>query len=169
MTTKPSPMGISEPIIVPRALVPGMTLVSTATGAEIDLRTARGPQVVVAMHSVTCRACRRYVREEVAGAARRIGEWGGRVIVVVPDGVATAAGFAETTTDALEVVTDPEGAFAANGAAVAVVDEWGEAYYFADAGEGHDLPSPDDIVAWVRFLAIQCPECEGPEGEWRAI
>jgi hypothetical protein len=169
MTTHAGPMGMPEPIMVPGALVPTMTLVSTATGAEVDLRSARGPQVVVAMHSVTCRACRRYVREEVASAARGMGEWGGRVIVVVPDGVANAAVFAETTTDALEIVTDPEGAFAANGAAVAVVDEWGEAYYFADAGVGHDLPSPDELVTWVRFLAIQCPECEGPEGEWRTI
>ena len=21
----------------------------------------------------------------------------------------------------------------------------------------------------VRFLAIQCPECEGPEGDWRTV
>ena len=89
--------------------------------------------------------------------------------MVVPDGRANAAGFAETTTDALEVLVDTEGVFGSGHAMLVISDEWGEVHYVADAGDGHGLPPREEIVAWVGFLAIQCPECEGPEGEWRAV
>ena len=47
--------------------------------------------------------------------------------------------------------------------------EWGEVFFVADAGLGHDLPGSGEMEDWIRFLAIQCPECEGPEGEWRSV
>jgi hypothetical protein len=109
------------------------------------------------------------VRERLARGAREIQEWGGRLTIVVPGGRADAATFAETTTDMLEVVVDPERAFGAGHATLIVADEWGEVHFVADAGAGHELPSQEEVVQWVRFLAIQCPECEGPEGEWRTI
>lgn len=153
----------------PGSLLPAMSLVSIATGAPIDLRARQGPQALVTMHSVKCGECRRYVRERLARGARKIREWGGRLTIVVPDGRANAATFAETTTDALEVVLDPEGAFAGGNASLIVADEWGEVHFVADAGAGHELPSHDEVVECIRFLAIQCPECEGPEGDWRTI
>ena len=52
---------------------------------------------------------------------------------------------------------------------VVILDEWGEVFFVADAEAGHDLPTSAEIADWIRFLAIQCPECEGPEGEWRKI
>jgi hypothetical protein len=54
-------------------------------------------------------------------------------------------------------------------AALVIADEWGEVYSVADAGTGHRFPTPPEIIEWVRFLAIQCPECEGPEGEWKTV
>jgi hypothetical protein len=153
----------------PGTVLPAMTLVSVATGRAVDLRAVRGPRALVAMHSVKCRDCRRYVRERLAPGAREIMEWGGRLAVVVPDGRANAATFAETTTDALEVLVDAESAFGSGHAALVVTDEWGEVHFVADAGAGHELPSGEEIVTWIRFLAIQCPECEGPEGDWRAV
>ena len=95
----------------PGTLLPAMSLVSIASGEPVDLRAAKGPQALVTLHSVTCRDCRRYVRERLARGAREIAEWGGRLTIVVPDVRANAATFAETTTDALEIVLDPEGAF----------------------------------------------------------
>ena len=50
-----------------------------------------------------------------------------------------------------------------------IADEWGEVYSVADAGAGHRFPGAPEIIEWVRFLAIQCPECEGPEGEWKTV
>lgn len=162
-------IGAPDRRIAAGELIPPMTLVSTATGKAVNLRATRGPRALIVMHSVSCRACRGYVREQLAAGARAISEWGGRLTVVVPGPLGVAADFAETTTDALEVLADSEAAFAGCGAAVVIADQWGEVYFAADAGAGHDLPVCEDIVAWVRFLAIQCPECEGPEGEWRAV
>jgi hypothetical protein len=35
--------------------------------------------------------------------------------------------------------------------------------------DGTDLPSADEVTEWARFLVVQCPACEQPEGEWREI
>jgi hypothetical protein len=153
----------------PGGLLPALDLVSVTTGAAVDLRAARGPRALVAMHSVACADCRAYVRERLAPVAPALLEWGGRLAVVVPDGRANAAGFAETTSAALEILVAAGRAFPSDHAVVTVVDEWGEVYFMADAGAGHELPAAEELVAWIRFLAIQCPECEGPEGEWKAL
>lgn len=134
----------------------------------VDLRWGRGPRVLVAMHSAACNDCRRYVRADLASDADRLAEWGGRLVVVVPGQLESAADLAETTPDA-QVLGDPEGKLASGGALVVIADEWGEVYFVANAGAEHDLPTPVEIAEWVRFIAIQCPECEGPEGEWRTV
>jgi hypothetical protein len=64
----------------------------------------------------------------------------------------------------VQVLADPEGERPFGNAMVVIADEWGEVYFGADAGAGHEFPTPVEIAEWVRFLAIQCPECEGPEG-----
>jgi hypothetical protein len=69
----------------------------------------------------------------------------------------------------MQFLADPEGKLASGMARVVIVDEWGEVYFVAEAGEEHAFPSAAEIADWVRFLAIQCPECEGPEGEWRNL
>ena len=147
---------VEEGTIAPGALLPAMRLVSAATGAAVDLHAVRGPRAVVAMHSVGCAACRDYVREQVAHVARDIAEWGGRVCVVVPGRRGDASDFAETTTDALEVLVDADGAFAQRRAAVVVTDQWGEVHSAVDAAAGHELPDPEQLVVSIRFLATQC-------------
>lgn len=47
------------------------------------------------------------------------------------------------------------------GAAVLVADPWGEVRFRHVAEAAHDLPEPAELVDWARFVAIQCPECEG--------
>ena len=42
-----------------------------------------------------------------------------------------------------------------------VADPWGEVRMRHAAGAAHDLPSPAELVDWARFVAMQCPECEG--------
>jgi hypothetical protein len=39
--------------------------------------------------------------------------------------------------------------------AVLVADRWGEIQHRADAR----LPRVDELMSWVRFVQIQCPEC----------
>lgn len=91
---------------------------------------------------------------EALDRTREVAEWGGSLIVVPsePDGK-----------------TDLAARLGIRGAAVVIADEWGEIFFAADAGAEQALPTPDEIVEWVRFISIQCPECEQPEGEWRTL
>jgi hypothetical protein len=43
----------------------------------------------------------------------------------------------------------------------AVADRWGELQWIMSSDKVADLPSPREIAAWLRFVEIQCPECEG--------
>jgi hypothetical protein len=43
----------------------------------------------------------------------------------------------------------------------AVADRWGQMQWVASATRVVDLPSPREIAAWLQFVEIQCPECEG--------
>ena len=43
---------------------------------------------------------------------------------------------------------------------VLIADRWGEVQHVA-GGTVEELPQPDALVAWLQFLAQQCPECEG--------
>ena len=43
----------------------------------------------------------------------------------------------------------------------AVADRWGEMQWIASARHVTELPSAREIAAWLHFVEIQCPECEG--------
>jgi hypothetical protein len=43
----------------------------------------------------------------------------------------------------------------------AVADRWGEMQWVASADRIANLPSVREIAAWLQFVEIQCPECEG--------
>ena len=43
----------------------------------------------------------------------------------------------------------------------AVADRWGQMQWVASAERIAELPSPREIAAWLHFVEIQCPECEG--------
>jgi hypothetical protein len=91
------------------------------------------------------------------------------MVVVVP-GPPEAGALLSAAGESLQVLSDREGALASGtDARIVVADEWGEVYFVSEAGAGHELASPQEVVDWVRFIVIQCPECEGPEGEWRRI
>ena len=138
--------------------------VAIPAGTPVDLRSGRGPRVLITLHSAGCEGCRTYVAD-LAGDADRIADWGGRIVVAIPGDGADAAGL--TALYGVQLLADPERRVASGEAAVFVSDEWGEVYHHAAAGPSHDLPDIDELEEWVRFIAIQCPECEGPEGEWR--
>ncbi|HSL72589.1 MAG TPA: hypothetical protein VK864_20230 [Longimicrobiales bacterium] len=54
--------------------------------------------------------------------------------------------------------------------ALIIADRWGVVYHAVATQAMTDLPGPDEIEEWVRFLATQCPECgvidEPGYGEW---
>jgi peroxiredoxin len=44
---------------------------------------------------------------------------------------------------------------------IVVADRWGEIHHVAEGNTVDDLPSPDDLIGWLRSVQHQCPECEG--------
>ena len=43
---------------------------------------------------------------------------------------------------------------------IVIADRWGEIHFVA-GGRVDDLPGPDGIVEWLRYVQVQCPECQG--------
>ena len=52
---------------------------------------------------------------------------------------------------------------------VIIADQRGEVRFAGDGKGLHACISPDEVVEWVKFIAIQCPGCEVPAGEWRNL
>jgi hypothetical protein len=44
---------------------------------------------------------------------------------------------------------------------ILIVDRWGVVQLRHEAREAHDFLAPSEIEDWLRYLAIQCPECQG--------
>ena len=44
---------------------------------------------------------------------------------------------------------------------IVVADRWGEIHHLAGGKTVDDLPRPDDLIEWLRYVQHQCPECEG--------
>jgi hypothetical protein len=118
------------------------------------------------MHRPDCDECVRYVRE-IASLRESVESWGADLLVVSAEDVDPHHMALRQL--AVPVLGDPARTMADGRLTVIIADEWGEVWFAGD-GEGlHDCISPDEVADWVKFIAIQCPECEGPEGEWRNV
>lgn len=60
---------------------------------------------------------------------------------------------------ALVVTTTPIEGIPSPG--VTVADRWGEVYYVHDAERASSLPTPAELIDWLRFVRNECPECQG--------
>jgi peroxiredoxin len=56
------------------------------------------------------------------------------------------------TRDAIEGVPHP---------GVLVADRWGEIVHIASTSEDAGRPDVDDLLEWLHFTRMRCPECEG--------
>jgi hypothetical protein len=145
--------------------LPDLRLAPAAGGAPEPLVAPGGRQVqvVVVVDGAGCAACRAYL-QRLADAEGEIRAWDGRLLVVVPADVEEAARL-EAAGAPVTVLADPERRLwrrlGLSGATVLVADPWGEVRFRQEAGAGHDLPEPAELADWARFVAIQCPECEG--------
>lgn len=45
--------------------------------------------------------------------------------------------------------------------ALAIADQWGEVHAGVAAGAEHRWLAVAEVADWLRYLAMQCPECEG--------
>lgn len=143
--------------------LPDISLPRAADGAPFPLR-ARGREGTVLMltHSAGCAECAAYLRG-LEEAREEMRDWDGRVLVVVPEAPEAAAALQSP----FPVLADPEGRCAercqlSGGGAMVIADQWGEVFFVEAGGAGrHDLPPAGEVVEWLRFMAIQCPECQG--------
>lgn len=146
--------------------LPDLRLPSAAGGAPIPLVPSGGRRVpvMVCLHDADCAGCLAYA-QSLAGAEAELREWDAHVVVVVPGGVEQAARFAEGAALPFPVAVDEARKLwvrmGMEGAAAIVADPWGEVRMRHVADAAHDLPPPVEMVDWARFVAMQCPECEG--------
>jgi hypothetical protein len=145
--------------------LPDITLVDAIDGTGRKVRaTGRWATVLLILHGEECQPCRA-LTAALAERRHELEEWEARVrIVVTAD--SSAPGRSEGVgAGAFDVLLDPERRLTSRlglaGPAVVIADRWGVIRSADPAPENHALPSPDEIVGWVRFLAIECPECEG--------
>ena len=146
----------------------GADLEDTATSRRVSLRAGRGPRAVVVVHSADCPGCRAYI-EQLADASGTFHEWGGRLSVIAYAPAAIAGTLRTDVTAGVQVLSDPHTTLGAEPAALLLADEWGEVHFAVEGVSDHALPGADEIAEWLRFISIQCPECEQPEGEWRNV
>lgn len=145
---------------MPRPRLAALALPSARGGVAVDVRPSRGPRVLVKLHNGACAECHAYVAQ-IAARVDAIAEWGADVVVISPAAVRDGAGLA--------VLVDAAGAIVTGRLDVVVADEWGEIFHATEGGGVHDVIAADEVVEWVKFVAIQCPECENPEGPWRDL
>jgi hypothetical protein len=81
----------------------------------INLQSGHGPRALVTLHSAICPECQRYLRVDLASSAGRLGEWGGRLGVVVPGQVGEANELAQTAMPTMQVLEDPKRQLASGG------------------------------------------------------
>ena len=139
---------------------------SAPSGELVDLCVGRGPLVLALVHSSPCVECNDFI-QSLVHAAGSITEWDGRVTLVC-ESLEHSRQLYNSIPTTFRVLTDAHGELHMPAPGVIVADEWGE-IYFAETTPHHAFPTVDAIVEWVRFIAVQCPECEQPEGEWRSI
>jgi len=89
------------------------------------------------------------------------------VLVTVPEGIELSdpKGLASLTRDfaaretVLVITRDRIAGLPSPGAIVA--DRWGEIVHVAAAPDVNDLPAASELIEWIDYVRIRCPECEG--------
>ena len=91
------------------------------------------------------------------------------VLVILPEGDPTASAYASSLRTLIESVVSSDTTVVITTTVIAgmpcpgvvVADRWGEVYYVQAAAQASELPSADELIAWVRYVQVQCPECQG--------
>lgn|SRR5690606_33502727 len=144
----------------PSDRLPDLVLPSATSGAGRTVRSSgRRAPVLVLVHGPDCTSCTAYL-ERLAEGRSEIQDWDGEVEVVSPSPFEERA-----TLDGFVYLHDPDGRLARDLAvsppAVVIADQWAVIRALEPAGESHEFISVDEVVEWLRFMAIECPECEG--------
>ncbi len=148
-------------------VLPSAPVASAPAGTPVSLRSGRGPRIVLVAHDADCNACRAWL-DALAADDRARADWGARVAYLVPDSLPRARQVHAQLPEGVQVLSDPESALGLAPGWLVIADEWGEVYFATTVEGAHDLPDAAEIAEWARFIAVQCPECEQPEGAWKS-
>ncbi|HEU4557986.1 MAG TPA: redoxin domain-containing protein [Longimicrobium sp.] len=135
---------------------------ATRSGAPRRLRSGgRRSPVLVLVHPGACEACAAFI-QRLGAASAALNDWDGDVLVITPE---TPDEPGSASSDHVPVLSDPEQRLAESLSitppAVVIADQWGEVHEITEARAEHRFPSAEEIESWLRYLAIQCPECQG--------
>ena len=91
------------------------------------------------------------------------------LLVIAPENDPTAAGYTKAFLEAAPTLPANDTTVVVTSSTipgipspgVVVADRWGEIYYVKSAGRAADLPTPDDLAEWLRYVQNECPECQG--------
>jgi hypothetical protein len=155
--------GARRTLIEPSKRLPELRLPSLPDGAPLRLRaSARRSPLLLLVDDVDCAECAALVRR-LEAEAEALRDWDARVLIVVPEPLAEAGRF--PSAGIFPVLSDAESrlatALSVRAPALVIADQWGEVYVREEAGEGHAFLALPDILDWLRYLDIQCPECQG--------
>lgn len=127
-------------------------------------------------HGAECLACLGYARQ-LAARHEELADGDAIAVNVVPGDDEAAAEWRAALDARATIATDPGGAWKAAIAAhvdvpagdaiVVVLDRFAAPRVTSHASEAGGLVDPSEVVDWLRFLALECPECSG-EIEWPA-
>ena len=153
-----------------------LTTLSSAPGRRFSFEELRGrlQAAIFFAHGTGCLACQGYARQLV-GQADAMRDADGIPIVVVPDETEAAQAWtAEMPAEAL-ILADPGGAWidavkasvggSPDGVTLLVLDRYVAPRAVSIVAEAGGLIAPLEATEWLRFLALECPECGG-EGAW---
>lgn len=144
----------------------------TVDGRRFSLEQLRGRRQVALFlgHGAGCLACFGYARQ-LAGMRDALAEADGLALVVVAADVRAASGWRHGIDDAVTILADPDGGWkrdvathigARGGDAIMLLlDRFGAPRAGSGADEAGGLIDPSEAVEWLRFLALECPECSG--------
>jgi peroxiredoxin len=146
--------------------LPDLTLPGAPSGAPVSLRRrGRDNTVLIGLHGADCEACLAYL-SGLAEAHETLRDWDGRVLAVLQGSLEAAETVRAARSLPFAVVSDAEErlrqGWGIEGGSFLIADQWGELFLVQPGGEGvHDFPPPEEVAEWLRFVAIQCPECQG--------
>lgn len=141
-------------------------------GGSFSLKQFRGRQQVALFlaHGADCLVCFGYARQH-AGRREAFAEVDGVPLIVVSDDLGAATAWRHGIDEAVTMLVDPGGAWKravatyvgseAGGAMLLLLDRFGAPRAGSMAAEAGGLIDPSEAAEWLRFLALECPECSG--------
>ncbi len=146
--------------------------VLTDSGAVYSPGSVRGRRQVALLmaHESGCLACYDYARQ-MAGIAAALDEADADALIVVPGIARDAAAWRHGLPVGARLLADPEGRWKhavaghveidPSGVLLVLLDRYLAPRVVSAAAEAGGLADPSDAVDWLRYLALECPECSG--------